>query len=95
MYIYPSFLTLNSLIIHQGAGWHQEQVPRFQPILEPHRMEVNAPLKLVWKLVAALPEECRAVLAAVDATHLTSAGTYTPVTVLLTPQVSGVAKWGK
>ncbi|KAK8395541.1 hypothetical protein O3P69_005567 [Scylla paramamosain] len=71
----------------QGAGWHQEQVPRFQPTLEPHRMEVNAPLKLVWKLVAALPEECRAVLAAVDATHFTSAGSYTPVTVLLTPQV--------
>ncbi|XP_050696701.1 intermembrane lipid transfer protein VPS13B-like isoform X2 [Eriocheir sinensis] len=71
----------------QGAGWHQEQVPRFQPVLEPHRMEVNAPLKLVWKLVAALPEECRAVLAAVDATHFTPAGSYTPVTVLLTPQV--------
>lgn len=74
----------------QGAGWHQEQVPRFQPVLEPHRMEVNAPLKLVWKLVAALPEECRAVLAAVDATHFTPAGSYTPVTVLLTPQVSAL-----
>lgn len=64
-------------------------------------MEVNAPLKLVWKFVAALPQECQAVLAAVDATHLTAAGTYTPVTVLLTPQVClpegslncGVLEW--
>nr|XP_045624119.1 vacuolar protein sorting-associated protein 13B-like [Procambarus clarkii] len=71
----------------QGAGWHREQVPRYQPLVEPHNKEVNAPLKLVWKLVAALPQECRAVLAAVDATHLTVAGSYTPVTVLLTPQV--------
>ncbi|XP_047490310.1 vacuolar protein sorting-associated protein 13B-like isoform X4 [Penaeus chinensis] len=71
----------------QGAGWHREQVPRFPPLVEPHCMEVNAPLKLVWKFVAALPQECQAVLAAVDATHLTAAGTYTPVTVLLTPQV--------
>lgn len=71
----------------QGAGWHREQVPRFPPLVEPHCMEVNAPLKLVWKFVAALPQECQAVLAAVDATHLTTAGTYTPVTVLLTPQV--------
>ncbi|XP_068242883.1 intermembrane lipid transfer protein VPS13B isoform X1 [Palaemon carinicauda] len=81
------------LIVHtgqgllQGAGWHQEQVAKFPPMVEPHNMEVNAPLKLVWKLVAALPQECRAVLAAVDATHLTTAGTYTPVTILLTPQV--------
>ncbi|XP_042214275.1 vacuolar protein sorting-associated protein 13B-like isoform X1 [Homarus americanus] len=71
----------------QGAGWHREQVPRYQPLVEPHNKELNAPLKLVWKLVAALPQECRAVLAAVDATHLTTAGSYTPVTVLLTPQV--------
>nr|XP_053626537.1 intermembrane lipid transfer protein VPS13B-like [Cherax quadricarinatus] len=73
--------------ILQGAGWHREQIPRYQPLVEPHNKEVNAPLKLVWKLVAALPQECRAVLAAVDATHLTAAGSYTPVTVLLTPQV--------
>ncbi|XP_076064236.1 vacuolar protein sorting 13B isoform X2 [Oratosquilla oratoria] len=71
----------------QGAGWSREQHPRFCADLEPHSAGVNATLKLAWKHLAALPSECRTVLAAVDATHYTSAGFYMPVTVLLTPQV--------
>ena len=72
----------------QGAGWKQQQLPRCPPIREPHSAGINAPLKLAWKLLAALPLECRLVMTALDATLHTPAGSYMPVTVLLTPQVS-------
>ncbi|CAL4195901.1 unnamed protein product [Meganyctiphanes norvegica] len=71
----------------QGAGWHIEHSPRFPAVVEPRSVGINAPLKMVWKLLAALPQDCRYVHAAVEATHLTPAGTYIPVTILLTPMV--------
>ena len=73
-----------------GAGWNHQHRVRFDPGVlqeEPHADAPNALLKLVWKVVCALPPECRAVLMAVEATHLTPLGTYTPVTLVLTPQV--------
>lgn len=71
----------------QGAGWKIEQSPRFPAVVEPRSMGVNAPLKMAWKLLAALPQDCRCVHAAIEATHLTPAGMYIPVTILLTPMV--------
>ena len=46
---------------------------------------MNAFLKHSWKLLSALPRDCF-VMAALDATLLTQAGSYLPVTVVLTPQ---------
>ena len=83
-----------NLVVHtgqgllRGTGWQADLKPRVTPSLQKYSNVSNASLKYAWKLLVALPSECRQIICAADATMLTKTFAYSPVTVILTPQVS-------
>ena len=81
------------LVVHagqgllRGTGWQADMKLRRLSDTTSVNLSVNSPLKFIWKMLVVLPFECRRILCAADASLLTVAKTYAPVTVVLTPQV--------